>query len=70
MEKIKKMIRIAASTTMSLIVFNIMLKIGMNLKVPYIANVWGLVLVLALGIIAHENIKIWNEKKPKVVNAE
>ncbi len=68
MEKIKKKIRIAASTTMSLIVFFGSLKFGIYLQVPHLTDVWGMVLVLACGIITYENVKIWNEKDSKVVN--
>jgi hypothetical protein len=68
MDKIKKMIRIAASTTMSLVVFFGILKFGIYLQVPYLMDAWGIVLVLACGIITYENAKIWNEKDPEIVN--
>lgn len=70
MEKIKKIIRIVTATTMSLIVFFGMLKFGMYLQLPHLTNIWQLVLVLALGIITYENVKIWREKDPKVVDAK
>lgn len=70
MEKIKKMIRIVTATTMSLIVLNLMQRFGIYLQVPHLTDVWGIVLVLALGIITYENVKIWNEKDPEVVNAK
>ncbi len=70
MEKIKKMIRIVTATTMSLIVFNLMLRFGLYLQVPHLTNIWQLVLILAIGIITYENIKIWKEKEPEVVNAK
>lgn len=70
MEKIKIIIRIVTATTMSLIVFNFMLRLGLYLQVPHLTNIWQLVLVLAIGIITYENLKIWNEKDSKVVNAK